>query len=163
MFELTISDLETSEVVIRKWATKAIGLMDPKLQGIIPQKENYLQLFFHDCDEAFHPDYEAVSPERHHIEEALDFSSGFHDKDKVLVHCHAGVSRSVAVAIAIYVQHGLEPFEAFERVSRSCRIMYPNKLILKHADDILGLAGRLTLYHELWLMNFHPDRDYLRS
>lgn len=157
MFQLAVSDLENSELVISKWATKAIGLLDPNLEGVIPCRDNYLQLYFHDCDEAIHPHYEAVSPDRHHIEKALEFSSGFQEQDKILVHCHAGVSRSTAIAISIFVQHGLEPFEAFERTSRTSPLLYPNKLILFYADSILGLNNQLIDYHAMWLQNFDKE------
>lgn len=155
MFEIAISDIETSELVIKKWASKAIGLIDPECKNAIPTKENYLQVYFHDCDEAIHPDYYAISPEKEQIQQVLDFSKSFTSTDRILVHCHAGISRSSAVAISVLTQHGLEPFEAFGHVQRICKDMYPNKLILRYADELLGLNNRLVDYHEMWLSCFN--------
>jgi predicted protein tyrosine phosphatase len=66
----------------------------------------------------------------------------------ILIHCHAGMSRSVAVAIAILHDHGLSECEAFAaaRAARPAdalaedRPFIPNPLVLAHADAILGSA-----------------------
>jgi len=65
---------------------------------------------------------------------------------KVLIHCEAGVSRSTATALIIYacwLGPGRE-HEAMERViaQRPCAI--PNRRMVKLADDLLQLGGRLV-------------------
>jgi predicted protein tyrosine phosphatase len=153
MFALTICDIEKAESVIDKWATRAIGLIDPECRAGIVAREHYLQLYFHDCDQTEYPDCAPVIPQLSHLEEILAFSSSFCPEDRVLVHCHAGISRSTAAAIAIFVQHGMEPFEAFYAVQAVAPEMYPNKLMLRYADDLLNQQGAICQYHDIWLQN----------
>jgi len=65
---------------------------------------------------------------------------------KVLIHCEAGVSRSTAAALIIYacwLGQGRER-EAMERViaQRPCAI--PNRRMVRLADSLLQLGGRLV-------------------
>jgi predicted protein tyrosine phosphatase len=64
---------------------------------------------------------------------------------KVLVHCEAGVSRSTAAALIIYaclLGPGRE-YEAMERVIAQRPYAIPNRRMVKLADDLLQLGGRL--------------------
>ncbi len=78
------------------------------------------------------------------VREVLDFAG---TKDKILIHCHAGMSRSVSSAIGIMIQRGatiaqaIEAIETYEKdVGYSTA---PNMLILEYADSILGMHGLL--------------------
>lgn len=65
---------------------------------------------------------------------------------KVLIHCEAGVSRSTAAALIIYacwLGPGLE-HEAMERVIAQRPYAIPNRRMVKLADDLLQLGGRLV-------------------
>jgi predicted protein tyrosine phosphatase len=86
-------------------------------------------------------------PTRADIRAILDFARERRDRS-ILVHCHAGMSRSTAVAIAILHDRGLPEADAFT-AARAARPMdaiaderpfIPNPLVLAHADAILGGA-----------------------
>ena len=65
---------------------------------------------------------------------------------KVLIHCEAGVSRSTAAALIIYacwLGPGRE-HEAMERVIAQRPYAMPNRRMVKLADDLLQLGGRLV-------------------
>ena len=63
---------------------------------------------------------------------------------RVIVHCHAGISRSSALAWALLVQMGYEIEVALSRLERDRPIILPNRGVLAIADDHLRLGGRLS-------------------
>ncbi len=150
MFELQICDIGMADRLIREWATKSIGLIDPVLKPHVKNYPNYLKVYCHDCDEDDCAE-DLIRPQRSHMEAILKFSQGFTDIDRVVVHCRAGMSRSPAVAIAILVQHGLMPPEAFEQAKQVRWCMSPNRLILCFADELLNQKGALLRYYDLWI------------
>lgn len=63
----------------------------------------------------------------------------------VLVHCHAGVSRSTAAAALLLAQRmpdGVD--QVFDEVHRVRPRSWPNSLIVRLGDAQLGLGGRLV-------------------
>ena len=63
----------------------------------------------------------------------------------LLIHCHAGMSRSPAIALAILADSkglGFEDDAVNELISIS-RLCIPNKLIIEISDHILERSGRL--------------------
>jgi hypothetical protein len=83
-------------------------------------------------------------PSRADVRTILDFAATRVDRS-ILIHCHAGMSRSTATAIAILASWGMTPEAAFEhaRASRPAdaieddRLFVPNALLLSHADALL--------------------------
>jgi predicted protein tyrosine phosphatase len=78
------------------------------------------------------------------IQDILDFTGHLIKASKLLVHCHAGISRSTAVACGILCQHGLAPNEAVRYVLEIRPQAYPNTHIVALFDDILQLDGQLN-------------------
>jgi len=72
-----------------------------------------------------------IPPEKEDIQKALDFAKG---KDKILVSCQAGVSRSSAIAYLIAAQD-VGPIEAFSILNP--HIHAPNGLVIKYGSSIL--------------------------
>jgi predicted protein tyrosine phosphatase len=129
-----------------------------------------LKLHFHDVIEAL-PGW--VAPERWDVELLLAFARdlgtipGAADAEPthphLLVHCHAGVSRSTAAAILILAQR--DPAQpARDVVGRVIRLRpraWPNLRMIEFGDALLGRDGdivaavralyRLTLDREPWL------------
>ena len=64
---------------------------------------------------------------------------------RLLIHCHAGVSRSTALAygaISMLLGAGLEK-EAFENLLRITRKPWPNRRVVECLDEMLGRDGAL--------------------
>jgi predicted protein tyrosine phosphatase len=58
----------------------------------------------------------------------------------ILVHCHAGISRSSAMAWLILVKLGMEPKEAFQSLYKNRPIIWPNTCVLRLGAEYLSLG-----------------------
>lgn len=82
-------------------------------------------------------------PTFEHAQIIWDWSQQLPSDARVCVHCFAGVSRSTAVALALWLQHnGTDKLtEAHDWLvsirARAC----PNMLLAKHFDQLLNLNG----------------------
>lgn len=92
-----------------------------------------------------------LRPQKEHVQQALDFTYVWTHSDRLLVHCRAGVSRSSAIAWAVMCGKGEDPKKAIARLRRTSSIIHPNRLIVQHADELLGMKGRmLSVHNELF-------------
>ena len=84
-------------------------------------------------------------PARKHIDELLAFSRGWDAQRPLLIHCWAGISRSMASAFTILCDR-LGPGQEME-IARAMRRRaphaQPNRLLVSHADDALGRGGAM--------------------
>lgn len=115
---------------------------------------------FHDCVESHHmpsaPAYRDV--------EALIAAGEAHSAPEVehlLIHCHAGISRSTATAAIFMAQRnpGRED-EAFAALDLVRPRAWPNSLIIRYADEILGRGGALIeamRAHHARIVHTHPE------
>jgi predicted protein tyrosine phosphatase len=84
-------------------------------------------------------------PARKHIDALLEFSRGWDASQPLLIHCWAGISRSMASAFTILCDrlgpgHELEIARAMRRRAPHAQ---PNRLLVSHADDALGRDGAM--------------------
>ncbi|HEX4027704.1 MAG TPA: hypothetical protein VHX18_08790 [Rhizomicrobium sp.] len=84
-------------------------------------------------------------PGRAHIDALLAFSREWDAREPLLIHCWAGISRSMASAFTILCDR-LGPDREIE-IARAIRLRaphaQPNRLLVSHADDALGRGGRM--------------------
>jgi len=84
-------------------------------------------------------------PERAHIDALLDFSRDWDTGQPFLIHCWAGISRSMASAFIILCDR-LGPDREIE-IARAMRMRaphaQPNRLLVRYADEALGRNGRM--------------------
>lgn len=102
----------------------------------------HLRLDVHDIDA---PQSEMIAPARDHIERLLSFAADWDCSSPMLVHCWAGISRSTAAAfiIACSRNDGAEMEIAKSMRSRAPHAN-PNRLMVRHADALLGRGGRMV-------------------
>ncbi|HME25963.1 MAG TPA: protein-tyrosine-phosphatase, partial [Acetobacteraceae bacterium] len=107
-----------------------------------------LELRFHDVIEASNSDM--IAPQREHIADLLAFGRELlpqrHDDAHLLVHCHAGVSRSTA-SMALILAQALPDIPAnriFQEVLHIRPQAWPNLRMLEIGDAMLGRRGELV-------------------
>jgi predicted protein tyrosine phosphatase len=107
-----------------------------------------LELRFHDVIE--NDIAGTIAPQLKHVEELLAFGRNLlpepHEDAHLLVHCHAGVSRSTA-SMALILAQALPDATGkriFEEILRIRPQAWPNLRILEIGDAQLGRHGELT-------------------
>lgn len=115
----------------------------PEFSGFPPHRR--LSLRFHDI---IQPEPGRVAPSREDVERLLKFGREVGDApiSHLLIHCHAGVSRSTAAAALILAQARPDRSarEVFEAVVRVRPRAWPNLRIVEFGDRILGRNGELV-------------------
>jgi predicted protein tyrosine phosphatase len=131
--------------------THVLSILDPGY----PEPEAFaaydphhrLTLRFHDIIGPW-PGWQA--PEREDVEALVGFGQeldGAGDKlSHLLVHCHAGISRSTAAMATLLARHTPlgEEDSIFARIREIRPIAWPNSRMVDFADDILGRGGRFS-------------------
>lgn len=91
-------------------------------------------------------------PSYENVAELIEFGVGV---PKLLVHCHAGISRSTATAWGVAIANGQDPLDAFLELQQNHpnestvfsrgfkRTFAPNILIVKHLDKYFNLGTTL--------------------
>jgi len=101
----------------------------------------------------FHDDIDAgtniILPQIAHMEKILGFGRSLvrdGGRRHILVHCHMGISRSTAAMAALlaFVQSDQDEETIFARLLTLRPDAWPNSLMVKLADEVLGRRGRLT-------------------
>jgi predicted protein tyrosine phosphatase len=114
--------------------------MIPTPEGFAPAR--HLRLGVNDIVD---PAAGTAAPAAAHIEALLEFSRGWDAKSPLLIHCWAGISRSMASAYAILCDR-LGPGREIQ-IARAMRTRaphaQPNRLLVSHADAVLGRDGRM--------------------
>lgn len=171
---LTVCGLEELSLHGARRVTHVLSILDPDIAE--PQafaaydRHHRTTLRFHDVLE---PGPGLVRPEAAHVEAILAFgaemAAGGEDEVHLLVHCHAGISRSTAAMATLMAQH--EPDRAaadiFARLIEMRPKAWPNSRMIGFADTLLGRGGRLTaalpaLYRRQ-LATYPHVRDFMRD
>lgn len=85
------------------------------------------------------------APESHHVRDLLNFAAGWDCRAPMLIHCHAGISRSTAAAFTILAAiHGAGSEAAIATALREAAPWaQPNARIVQLADDLLARGGAM--------------------
>lgn len=147
-----------------------VSLLDPETMIDTPQgidAARHLRLSVNDIAE---PNEMLVSPSEAHVSQLIGFIRRWDQRSPMLVHCWAGISRSTAAAfIALCTLNENHPEDDLARLVRARGShAYPNRLMVRLADDILGRKGRMraavealgparaTWEGELFALPVHP-------
>ena len=130
--------------------THLVSLVSPDEQPPTPAciaLERHHRVGIHDISE---PLDGHVLPAVEHIEGLIEFVRAWqHDEAPILIHCVAGISRSMAAAlITLAVKAPRRELEAARHVRGAAPHAYPNRRMIAVADELLGCEGRLVQARE---------------
>ncbi len=153
---LTICGLDELASRCVPGVTHVLSILDPGSREPEPLRNfdlnRRLKLNFHDVIE---PEPGWIAPDRWDVELLLAFGRNLDEMPQrtgakpgethLLVHCHAGLSRSTAAAILVLAQH--EPLRsAHDVVGQVIRLRpraWPNLRIIEMGDALLGRGGEI--------------------
>ena len=122
----------------RQWLVSILGPSDNLPWPEFRPTDRHLRLCF---DDNVHRGF---GPDGAHIQELIAFFRRWALDGPLLIHCHGGISRSPAAAlIALSVfnpGHEREIASVFRQLAPHAD---PNETMIRLADDLLGLNGRL--------------------
>ncbi len=150
-FKTSVCGIEELSVHCESCVSHVLSILDPDWP--VPDafgtygEHARLELRFHDVIEEGIP--EMIAPRHEHVADLLAFGRGLlqeHDDAHLLVHCHAGVSRSTA-SMALILAQALPDVPAdriFEEVLHIRPQAWPNLRIVEIGDGLLGRRGELV-------------------
>ena len=186
MFDFKIDNAHRAyELMQEGWPTRIVSLVGPDLNFDLPsQGEHHLIKVFHDFEGPVDPEvlkgttwelkHDLILPTKSDMREILEFTEDLTDEDRLLIHCHAGRSRSVAALISIIFLHMAEDpdymnLSNIEQAREAIRLvqtvrptMIPNRLMLQYADSVMfyGTETPLTQANkEYWDSYSGRDKD----
>lgn len=133
------------EVISSQRPSHLVTLLSPEHMIETPRgfpRERHLRLGINDVVDT---SAGANPPLRGHVEQLLAFARDWPAEDPILVHCWAGISRSMAATYIILCDRlgrGSE-LHAAKAIRNRARHAYPNALLVQYADDLLGRRGRM--------------------
>ena len=144
--DLTVCGLDELDGHSARGVTHVLSILDPgwpepaAFEGYDPHFRATFRF-----NDAIEPEPGVVLPKKADVEKILAFGRDAGDERHLLIHCHAGISRSTAAMLMILAQaHPNETEDAV--VARLLRIRpqaWPNWRMVAFADEVLGREGRL--------------------
>lgn len=86
------------------------------------------------------------APSAAHVRDLLGFARSWSAQSPMIVHCWAGISRSMAATYIVLCDRlgrGSELYAA-KAIRTRAPHAYPNALLVRHADEMLGRQGRMV-------------------
>lgn len=134
-----------ADAVKRHRPSHIVTLLGPETPVITPDgihADRHLKLTLHDIDA---PQPDLIAPGEDHVAELLAFAKNWDPREPMLVHCWAGISRSTAAAYIVLCSRNEGGAE--DEIARAMRYRaphaQPNRLLVRHADALLGRGGRM--------------------
>ncbi|HYC64835.1 MAG TPA: protein-tyrosine phosphatase family protein [Reyranellaceae bacterium] len=146
-FKVTICGIPELHLHAKSSVSHVLSIIDthePKPMALDHYLDVDHELVRFDDIVAEYPGFEACTPQ--HMERILKFGERAHEKadGHVLVHCHAGVSRSTAAAAILMAQFAPgEEEAAFLRLLTLRKHGWPNTRMVEFADKILDRRGAM--------------------
>ncbi|HTW34516.1 MAG TPA: hypothetical protein VMD53_07855 [Rhizomicrobium sp.] len=143
---ILVTPLSAVEETIRLYRpSHLVTLLSPEHMIETPEgfdPARHLRLAVNDVADAWNAE---APPEPHHVDRLLAFGRTWNADAPMLVHCWAGISRSMAAAYILLCDRlgpGLEE-QIAKRLRARAPHAFPNPLLISHADEALARQGRM--------------------
>jgi predicted protein tyrosine phosphatase len=144
---LTVCGIDELDHHSGRGVTHVLSILDPEwpepqaFEDFDPHFRATLR--FHD---AIEPDSGVVLPQKSDVDAILAFGRDAGDVRHLLIHCHAGISRSTAAMLMLLAQAHARETEAaiVERLLAIRPQAWPNSRMIAFADELLARDGRLS-------------------
>ena len=144
-----ISSLADMPALVRRLGVRdLVSIIQPDAQPPTPTEvdaERHHRCPVHDIVE---PRAGEVLPRPDHIADLIAFLGTWNGRAPLLTHCHAGVSRSSAVALIAHVLQTGNPTTSAKALRQASNYASPNRHIVALADSIMGFNGALVAARE---------------
>lgn len=125
-------------------ATHLITMLDVGDYIVTPSRidpENHLKLAFDDEENRF----ALRAPTIDHCRKILEFGAALPDDAVTVVHCFAGMCRSTAAGLALWIQkNGKDTVRARAWLAEDRPEAMPNMLMAQYFDDLLEMDGEFV-------------------
>ena len=136
----TVRNLEEARKHAHEYAS--VLTAGPDKQEVRFNHPDHLVVTFDDVTDPYWAEYDA--PTYEHVKQMISWG---HGRENLLVHCHAGISRSTSTAWGIAISNGFDPEEAYEMLRNNhpkssyagreySRSFHPNELIVTHLQKL---------------------------
>jgi predicted protein tyrosine phosphatase len=137
---------DVAPLIAARRPSHMISLLDPATMidtpaGLSP--ERHLRLGVNDINE---PMEDLILPDEGVVARILEFGRTWDERDPMLVHCWAGVSRSTATAFLIACDRSpaTDETDIALALRRAAPHASPNRRIVALADQLMGRKGRMV-------------------
>jgi predicted protein tyrosine phosphatase len=147
MSRILVSSLSgLGEALERHRPSHLVSLLSPPYMIATPDGFDPRQHLKLGIDDVREPAGAENPPERLHVDRLLSFARGWDANAPILVHCWAGISRSMASAYVILCDRLGDGRECEIALAMRRRAPHasPNSLLVRHADEVLGRDGRMV-------------------
>lgn len=124
-------------------AKSVIGILGPETpHPEYDNIENHLKLTFNDINVETPG---LITPHEQDARRLISFVESWNQKQPLLIHCWAGISRSTASAFAALcmLRPKVDELEIAQELRKASPSATPNRLITKQVDHVLGRQGRM--------------------
>ena len=126
-----------------------ISLVEPQEQPPTPGAIGPGRHLRVEIDDISEPAPGQILPEREHVARVIDFVGDWSGEAPLLIHCVAGISRSMAAAmITLSLKTSGQEAAAGEQIRQAAPHAHPNRRMVALADHLLDCGGRLVAARE---------------
>jgi predicted protein tyrosine phosphatase len=163
-YSITICGLSELASYARVGFTHVVSILDPAW----PDPDDFAHYGPHRrvvyrFDDVVEVGFGYTAPTRRDVAAILELGCELLDEppEQLLIHCHAGVSRSTAAAAILMAQNNAgRERDVFEQLDRVRPRSWPNALMLRMADGLLQRDGALLAElraHQLRIARAYPE------